>query len=809
MKLCHIIFLFLFFYAFNTQAQNEEYRKYFDDPEGQIRDHNLDFIKLSLDVSFIPEDGKVIGRATYLFKPLQYQVDSVFLDGPGILAGNVQLNNVNTNFKMDSAGITVYFNPVLDWSTNYELTIDYTAYPKKGIYFVGWDHPLTIDPNDPDRIRKQIWTQGEGTDNRFWIPSYDGVNDKLITELNITFDKNYTVVSNGDLSAKETVNGDLQTWHYKMSHPQVLYLVMLAIGEYDKQEYFSKNGITTTQYYYPDKLKNVAPTYQYSSEMMDWMENELKVKYPWNTYANIPVQEFIYGAMENTTATIYSDYFFQDAAAYPDKNYMAINAHELTHQWFGDYVSAWSGASQWLQESFATYYSKKFRQAVLGEDTYQWIRHDEMQTAFDADAKNNLPVGHSDAGGARIYQKGSIVLDMLRYVTGEEQFKKVITEFLLAHPYANVESHDLEMQFMKTLGMNLNWFFDEWIYRGGYPEYTISYSKTSEFTDILVNQTQKISETVGLFKMPVHIQVHYTDGDFTDQLFTIEKQSTTCRIQNPDHKEIAFVLFDPGKMILAHEIFKREYTELRFQAFNAPVMIDRYRAIFEMREVPAETKRADLIKIYDKENFYALRSEIIFQLANDSDKTTVAMLKKALQDPDANVRRAVITNISYIPKKAEKDLALLLQDVNYTNIEITLNKLCAINPDKKTKYLEATKTATGANKNIRIAWLEIACATEPEKYINELIVYTSDNYEFRTRVDAINSLQNLNYCNEAVVINLLNAASSSNGRLAGPARTAIKRIMENDAYKTMFKNYYASHLWNEYETYKLEPLFEH
>lgn len=807
MKVVYAVFAFLFFMISVTNAQKEQINSYIDDPNGLIRDHNLDFIKLSLDVSFIPEDGKVIGTANYEFKPLQYQVDSVFLDGPGILIGSVKLNSDNTHFKMDSAGVTIYFNPVLDWNSTYQLTIEYTAYPKKGIYFVGWDHPLTIDPNDPDRIRKQIWTQGEGTDNRFWIPSYDGVNDKLITELNITFDKNYTVISNGDLTAKETAAGNMQTWHYKMTQPQVLYLVMLAIGEYDKQMYNSKNGIVSTQYYYPDKLKNVEPTYIYSAEMMDWLENELNVKYPWHTYANIPVQEFLYGAMENTTATIYSDLYFQDAAAYPDKNYMAINAHELTHQWFGDYVSAWSGAGQWLQESFATYYSKKFRQAIQGEDVYQWIRHDEMQTAFDADEKNNLPIGHSEAGGAHIYQKGSIVLDMLRYVVGEEQFKKVITAFLLEHPYENVESHDLEMQFMKTLGMNMHWFFDEWIYKGGYPEYTIAYNANTDYTDIHIEQTQKQTATTGLFRMPIHLQVHYTDGDYTDKLINVENASTTCRIQNDQHKQIAFVLFDPGKMVLAREIFNRNYSELRYQAFNAPGMIDRYRAIFAMREIPADTKRADMIKLYDKENFYAIRSEIIYQLANDSNKTTLAMLKNALHDNDAYVRRAVVNNISYMPKKIEKDLETILQDPNYTNVELALNKYTALQPEKKNKYLELTKTQIGANKNIRIAWLEIACSIEKEKYIGELIKYAGDNYEFRTRVDAINSLQNLGYCDEALITNLLNAATASNGRLAGPAKTAIKKLMENETCKTMFVNYYNAHLWNETETLRLESLF--
>ena len=802
-----LIFVFTLACSLNLFAQATSFNCYVPDAGAVIRDHNTDFISLDLELNFVPEEGKVSGIAQYVFIPIQQKVDSVFLDAPGILIEYVLLDNSKTKFKMDSAGTTVFFNPPLVRNSNHTMTIKYDAYPKRGIYFNGWNNKITDSESDPTIIRKQIWTQGQGTDNRYWIPSYDGVNDKLLSSLKINFRSGYTIISNGEAGEIIKNQDGSITQTYKMVHPHNVYLIMLAIGKYDHLDYPSKNGITTKQYYYPG-TKNIAEfTYKYSAEMMDWMEMETGLKYPWTTYANVPVQEFLYGAMENTTATIFSDYFYQDEKTFPDKNYVDINAHELTHQWFGDYVSAWSNAHQWLQESFATYYAKKFREHISGDDAYQWNRRGEMNSAFDADGKNNYPVAHSQAGSSRVYQKGSIVLDMLRYVTGDEQFKIVIKDFLEKYPYANVESHDFEMQFMRSLGINMDWFFDEWIYRDGFPEYTVNYTSEEKNIKVLVKQTQKQNETVHLFKMPIHVQVHYKDGSFDDQLVWIEKEETTINFKNTDGRELAFVLFDPNSMIYAKVKFEKQYEELKFQAFNAPNMIDRYDAIVALRATDIDKKRDDLIKLYAKENFHAIRSEIIFQLSNDDNKGSLAVMKQALNDADVLVRRAVLTNLQSIPSKLEKDIVSKLNDFNYSNCEIALYKLCTLNPTKKKEYLELTKELVGSNKNIRITWLELNFSGPEDKSVNELVSYSSSDYEFRTRNYAINSLVNLKYCNQQVVINLFDAALSTNNRLASPARNALKKLRETPAYADLIKNYYDQNFWDEWQKNKLKPIF--
>ncbi len=782
---------------------------YISDPGGRIRPHNVDFTHLLLELSIDPYQGQVAGVAHYTFKPKQQLVDSVFLDAPGILFNAVTLDAQASRFKRDSAGVTIYFNPALQWDTEHTLQIDYTSTPRKGLYFIGWNVEPVAAADDPDRIRNQVWSQGQGTDNRFWIPGYDDVDDKLITELVITFDKNYTVISNGKLIA-ETANRDnkTKTWHYALNQPHAFYLIQLSIGEYTYKDYVSKSGVVIRQYYYPGKENTIEPTYGYSDVMMDWMEHETGVPYPWGNYANVPVQEFLYGAMENTSATIFTDYYMQDARVAVDRNYYATNAHELAHQWFGDYITEWNSTNHWLHESFATHYSKKFMQYKFGEDYYQWKRRDEMISAFSADANDDLPVAHSKAGSSRHYPKGSLVLDMLRYVVGDDQYRKVITAYLEENKYQNVSTYDLYIQFVKTLGINLDWFFDEWIYKGGFPVYTVSYAGDSTNTVITVLQTQKKTETIGLFKMPIVMQVHYTDGSFDEKKVWVEKDTTIASVPNTYHKQIAFVLFDPNSQVYASVNFKKDYTELKYQAFNAPNMMDRFDALTGMRYTSIDEKRNDLITLYNRETWHGIKSEILYQLAGDADKHTTAVFKSALSDSNALVRRAAISNTTDYNKKLRKDYENLLRDYNYINIEIALRTLCELNPEDKSHYLDIVKDAMGVNKNIRIAWIELHGYKATRAMLDELVQYAGPGYEFRTRNNAFSALIALNYCNEMLVRNLFNGALAFNYRLASPARNALKTFMAQSTYAEMIRKVYSTTDWSAEELRKLEPVMK-
>src|ERR1035437_4579456 len=185
-----IIVVVLFAVSVNSSSAQVKTRNYIDDRQIAPREHNVDFQHMRLEISFDPAAGLVKGKVTHVFTPLRQKVDSIFLDGINITVKEATWNGKSVKYKTDSAGITIFPNPSLSWTNIDSLTLVYEATPRKGLYFIGW--------NDPNKIsRKQIWSQGQGTDNRCWIPMYDEMNDKMTTELFVTFDKEYKVLSNG------------------------------------------------------------------------------------------------------------------------------------------------------------------------------------------------------------------------------------------------------------------------------------------------------------------------------------------------------------------------------------------------------------------------------------------------------------------------------------------------------------------------------------------------------------------------------------------------------------------------------------
>lgn len=207
------------------------------DLDGRYREHNFDAITLDLDVKFNPQNGEIIGEELLTFKVTQPDIDSIFLDAPFI---NIQtvfftINKLPLRFVTNEKGVVIYFPVSLPWKETFTLKIKYTAQPRKGLYFIGWQDAKNIS-------RKQIWTQGQGIDNRHWFPAYDDVNDKVITSTTITFDADYTVVSNGELKSKKLNKDSTITWKYQMTKPHSPYLVMLAIDKYGFQRLCIKIG---------------------------------------------------------------------------------------------------------------------------------------------------------------------------------------------------------------------------------------------------------------------------------------------------------------------------------------------------------------------------------------------------------------------------------------------------------------------------------------------------------------------------------------------------------------------------------------
>ena len=321
----------------------------------------VDFLKVSASVSFEPDSSQVIGRSNYWFKMLK-DSDSIYLD-----AVNMEIDmppfNLSTIETFENNGKQIIFKNKFKKDSIYNLSFIYQAKPKNALYFLKRNGDWNI------------WTQGQGKYTSNWLPSIDDVNDKIEFDLQISFEnKNYEILSNGKLSS-EGIEQHTYDWirSYDMQKPMSSYLVALAIGKYNKKTETSKSGIPLEYYYYPEDSLKVEPTYRYSKQMFDFLEKEIGFAYPWQNYKQVPVHDFLYAGMENTSCTIFSDAFVVDAIGFNDRNYINVNAHELAHQWFGNLVTATSGEHHWLQEGFATYYALLAEHDIFGDNHFYFL----------------------------------------------------------------------------------------------------------------------------------------------------------------------------------------------------------------------------------------------------------------------------------------------------------------------------------------------------------------------------------------------------------------------------------------------------
>jgi aminopeptidase N len=763
------------------KAQFPETQAYHVDPGGHERNRNIDVIHMKLEVSFDAPKKTVFGKVTHTFEPLQRVIDTIFFDAPGINILQASMDGKPLTFKIIPTGVVVYPNLKSEAyqpmhvqnhgaSMQHKITFEYIAKPTKGIYFIGWNLGEISSPDE--MTHRQIWTQGQGVDNRYWIPMIDDRSDKFVTETVITFDAKYQVLSNGTLLSK-TKSATNNTWHYKLNNPHAGYLLMLAIGDYGVKKSVSPAGTPMQFWHYPEHPERIEPTARYSEQIIDFLSNETGIKYPWITYSQVMIQDFMFGAMENTSATTFGDFFWVDQRSFLERNYITVNAHEATHQWFGDYITGRHDGEQWLQESFATFYPGLFLGSMYGNDEQSWYFREQMRGAIAAGKANSLPVRHSAAGSSRHYPKGASVLYMLQHVLGEENYRKSINLYLSRHGLQTVETWDLQKAIIDATGINMDWFFDQWIHRGGEPIYAVNWNAHPDLginhsatagelfpqgqydVEVHVKQTQNQDIVVGLFRMPVDIEFLYMDGSSEKRTVWVDQSQHTFHFKTP--KAPVTVVFDAGSRILKTLEMQKSPAEWLWQLNHGNSMLDRYDALVALRgtvSIPTGTAvnagqggssdqtRADglidyktvLEKAWNREKFREMQVEIATQWLslpgvfattsnvktnqgeqtfgtseNTSNQNAIA-IEKFAKSGHSSVRKVLFERL---PLEASFQAIFLegLKDSSYTNIELVVNRLWNLTQPGFISHrdiLEAIKDENGYLHNLKVKYFELA-----------------------------------------------------------------------------------------------------
>ncbi len=446
----------------------------------------VDFQTVQAEIKINALEKQVSGTVIYQFKPTE-NLDSLWLNAYDMTFVKVSLKNTETSYKNTDNKLILYKKFKKD--SLYRLMVQYQVMPKKAMYFVGWH----------SKGRKQVWTQGQGKDNSHWLPLYDEQTDKVIFDMKIAFDKNYTVVSNGLLQDTIMLNTRLKQWHYKMEKPMSSYLLMLAIGKYEKTVNRSKNGILLENYYYPEEKQYTATTYKYNTEIFNFMEQEIGVPFPWKVYRNIPAQDFLYGGMENTTSTLYNENYMVDSIGFVDRNFINVNAHELAHQWFGDYITASESKHHWLHEGFATYYALLAEKEIFGGDYFEAKIYQNAQNIITASKHDTIPILNGKASSLSFYKKGAWVLYNLNRKIGKEAFDKAVKNYLKKYAFKIVETSDFIQEINTVTQTDNQLFFDNWLNKTAIPKDNLSNSAYNKQQILVAKIAHDYSKSKALF----------------------------------------------------------------------------------------------------------------------------------------------------------------------------------------------------------------------------------------------------------------------------------------------------------------------
>jgi aminopeptidase N len=426
---------------------------------------NLSFAQQTDKVEFIKCDALVIpnasdksisGTVTYEFK-VKKAIDTIKIDAKNMEFTQIIINGNLVNFK--NSGSTLDLFEGFKKGKN-KVTFRYLAKPKQTLYFTRTDDNL------------QIWTQGQGKYTSHWLPSFDDVNEKVVFNLSVKFQNGYNVISNGVFkNVNHKRNGyenGFSTYNFLMQQPMSSYLVMLAIGNFEKQTATTKYGTPLEFYLDKNDYLKFEPTYRYSTVLFDYLEQEIGVKYPWGIYRQVPVRDFLYAGMENTTSTIFSQDFVVDNIGFNDRNYVNVNAHELAHQWFGNFITAQSGKHHWLQEGFATYYALLAERHLFGDDYFYEALNDYSEQLQLAAKTDTIPVMNEKASSLSFYKKGAWALHVLREDIGVKLFQKAVKKYLKKYQYKNVNTDDF-LQIVKEIsGYDVKNFKKVWLETAGF-----------------------------------------------------------------------------------------------------------------------------------------------------------------------------------------------------------------------------------------------------------------------------------------------------------------------------------------------------
>jgi aminopeptidase N len=613
---------------------------------------DFDCIHTKVDLDLDLRHKRISGGVTHTISPLKPGVRKVQLNCVGLNIESVSVNGKNAEYDYPVPGqlgtswidvadtrdatdlLVVLLDTAFAVGDRFDVTIAYNGSPTEGL----------SEKGIPEK-RYEVWAQGEGEDNRYWIPSFDYPNDKATYEGIYRVDKGMSVVSNGILVEQQDI-GDKTQFHWRLATPQVNYLITVGAGEYDIVE--EKWRDIPLLYVVPPGTdrETVQRAYGLTPAMMEFFSNYIGIDYPFEKYAQITVQNFIYGGMENTGATVMNMRMLYDERAAATTTEQGLVAHELAHQWWGDMVTCAEWSHMWLNEGFATYFQGLFREHNDGDDAFRYQMDERHGLTVSGDDRDARPLvvdfynRKDQRNSTNVYRKGASVLHMLRFLIGDELFQKTIQNYGEDFKYQVAETSDFAKTVKRTTGENLDWFFEQWVYLAGHPKLRVSKSwdpQTNMLT-LTIKQTQKVDGLVPLFRLPMDIEITCDEKTETYRVL-VDKADQDFHFNVPSSPRM--VIVDKGSWTLKSLEFGKSTREWIYQIKNGDTMS-------RVRAARALAKKGDSESVVDAladvlhadDEFWGLRREAARALGKIGTAAVERALIAGLKADDGRVRKA-------------------------------------------------------------------------------------------------------------------------------------------------------------------------
>lgn len=727
-------------------------------PKGKYnrnRERVIDIIHYKANLNFDFNKRKVQGEATVVFSPL-VKIDSFLLD-----AYRLEIKEVNLiengaakplKFTLNEETVEIGLGRICLPEDMLTVTILYSAQPNAGMYF------LEDNANKGQFI---ISTYGAGEMKANWLPIYTGYNDKFSSEMIVSVPPPYTAVSNGKLVDVQKQKNGNQMFHWKQDLPHSSYLIALFIGEFEKGELEPAFGTIPVGYWVPEgRLEEGAYVFRNTTKMVEFFSRRFNYKYPWAKYDQIAIPDYGPGAMENTSITGHrasvlrkehapenfgSPNFYGYYSVWTAEN---LISHELAHNWFGNNITCRNINYLWLNESFATYCHLLWDEESLGKERFDFDRQEALDQYLDYVKENQIirPLEYayydtvSDMYTTQItYLKGALVLHMLRNILGDEEFFHAMSYFLHKHEFTSVVSSDFKTAIEEAVGKNLEWFFGDWVYGGGYPVFEVAYTflKDHKLIDLSVSQVQPIIKGQDLFTLPVEITIVTSNGEKKETIWVKNKSD---KFLLPCDEEPVMVSFDGSGALVAEVHFDKSLDELIYQVFNDEIP-GRIRAMRAMASrLPIHPKTVQTFSdILSKDYFWGLKAEATFLLGKLRTPDAERVLLQSLKSSDYRVRKAAVLALRNFRKDfAKKTLRnVILKDKHSDVVGTAIVSLAKVDPTGSKDLIRSQLNRPSWYDEITLACLNAFEAMGDKQLVLDIEKFTTNENHDNLQIAAL------------------------------------------------------------------------